>query len=413
MKVYSKQLVVLLTFGMIFAMIGCGIPAADSASPSSSASSVPFPSSSPALSPTIAPSMDCASPSKGGSGRHFIHPGALNNKADLDFVRGKIAAGQNPWASAFNELKTLAKPNKSTTAPLAENAQKSDARRAYANALAWAYTGDVKYAENAIGILNVWGKTFSGYPTADGQNLLQGGWIGALLGPAAEIMRCYPGWNPADMSRVQTMFRDKFYPVLNTMSSWNGNVDLTQIDAMMSIAVFNEDEAEFTLGLQRIKARFPAYFYLKSDGDVPRIAGDGSDINNFWSNPVQWVDGLTQETCRDNGHHAQYGMASALHAAEVAWNQGVDVYADHTDRFVATMELMAVQLHSGKMQGTCINNVTTTDLFDTWEIGYHHFHDRMGISLPNTHQLITTQVRRRAMNDWNIFYETLTHAGSQ
>jgi hypothetical protein len=34
----------------------------------------------------------------------------------------------------------------------------------------------------------------------------------------------------------------------------------------------------------------------------------------------------------------------------------------------------------------------------------------MGLRLPNTEKLITTEVRRRGMNDWNIFYETLTHA---
>ena len=347
-------------------------------------------------------------------GTPFIHPGALNSQADLDFVKAQIAAGQNPWARAFNEMKTYAIRNKNTTtAPMTESAQKLDGRRAYANALAWYYTGDVKYAENAIGILNVWGTTFEGYPTADGQNQLQGGWIGSLLGPAAEIMRGYSGWDPADMAKVQTMFREKFYPVLNTPSTWNGNVDLTQIDAMLSIAVFNDDEAEFNLGLQRMEARFPAYFYLKSDGGVPAIAGDGGDINKFWNNPTLWVDGLTQETCRDNGHHTQFGMASALHAAEVAWNQGVDVYDEHSDRFVAAMELLATQILTGDMQGTCVNNFTTSDLYDTWEVGYNHYHNRMGIELPITYKLITTRVRQAGMNDWNIFYETLTHAGAE
>jgi hypothetical protein len=405
MKFYTKSLIALVIPVILFVLIGCSSPATDSVSPPS-----PAPSSSPSPSPSSTPSADCAPASSGGSGRVFIHPGALNNRADLDFVKAQIAAGQNPWARAFNEMKTLATRNKSTTAPTTEVAQKNDARKAYANALAWAYTGDVKYAENAIAILNVWGKTFSGYPSADGQNLLQGGWIGALLGPAAEIMRCYPGWDPADRAIVQTMFREKFYPVLNTMSTWNGNVDLTQIDAMMSIAVFNDDEAEFNLGLQRMKARFPAYFYLKSDGGVPSIAGDGGDLNKFWSNPTLWVDGLTQETCRDNGHHAQYGLASALHAAEVAWNQGVDVYAENSDRFVAALELLAAQMLTGDMQGTCVNTFATTDLYDTWEIGYNHYHNRMGLRLPNTEKLITTEVRRRGMNDWNIFYETLTHA---
>ena len=413
---HNKCIVAFLILLMFMVVSGCGGAATTSDSAGGNVASSPSPVSSPL--PT-ATSTSTPSPTQVPfrarvSGSPFVHPGALNSQADLDFVKAQIAAGQNPWARAFNEMKTYAIRNKNTTtAPMTESAQKLDGRRAYANALAWYFTGDVKYAENAIGILNVWGTTFEGYPTADGQNQLQGGWIGSLLGPAAEIMRGYSGWDPADMAKVQTMFKEKFYPVLNTPSTWNGNVDLTQIDAMLSIAVFNDDEAEFNLGIQRMEARFPAYFYHKSDGGVPAIAGDGGDINKFWNNPTLWVDGLTQETCRDNGHHTQFGMASALHAAEVAWNQGVDVYAKHTDRFVAAMELMATQILTGDMQGTCVNNFTTSDLYDTWEVGYNHYHNRMGIELPNTHKLITTRVRQAGMNDWNIFYETLTHAGAE
>jgi len=417
LRLYTKRKLISLILSLVFVLNACAGAAVDSVSPSpTSTPSVPPPSSSPlptdsnASGSNSSPTVNCASSSATGAGRVFVHPGAVSNQADLEFVKEQIAAGRSPWARTFNEMKTLATRNKSTTAPTTEAAQKNDARKVYANALAWYFTGEVTYAENAIAILNVWGTTFNGYPSAEGQNLLQGGWIGALLGPAAEIMRCYPGWDPADMARVQTMFREKFYPVLNTMSTWNGNVDLTQIDAMMSIAVFNEDEAEFNLGLARMEARFSAYFYLEADGGVPAIAGDGGNINQFWSNPTLWVDGLTQETCRDNNHHAQYGMASALHAAEVAWNQGVDIYAKHSDRFVAALELMATQMLTGDMQGTCISNSPTNDLYDTWEVGYNHYHNRMGLSLPKTEELITTQVRRRGMNDWNIFYETLTHA---
>jgi len=41
-------------------------------------------------------------------GAPFTHPGVLNNQADLDFVKAQLAAGKNPWARAFNEMKVLA-----------------------------------------------------------------------------------------------------------------------------------------------------------------------------------------------------------------------------------------------------------------------------------------------------------------
>ena len=331
----------------------------------------------------------------------FIHPGAINGKAELDFVKAKIAAGEEPWTGKFIELRRLARPGRHKLAPGDENGQKEDGQRAYANALAWYYTGDAAYAKNAITILNVWGRTFKGYQPVDGQNLLQGGWIGALLGPAAEIVQTCPEWQPADINQVKRMFKTSFYPVLNKMSTWNGNVDLTQIDAIMSIAVFCEDESEFDLGIKRLNSRIRNYFFITADG-IPLDKA-------FWFNPAKWVDGVTQETCRDNGHHTQYALASALHAAETAWNQGLDVYGQNSSRFIAAMELMAEQILSGRMQGVCVADNTTGDLYATWEIGYNHYHNRKSYPLSQTGQLLKSKIRPFGQSDWNIFFESLTH----
>ncbi len=344
----------------------------------------------------------------------FKHPGALSTNSELLFVKQKIQSNTEPWAGEFKELKRFAVSggNKFTYLNSKNDADanlaKVDGQKAYANALAWHYTGEDIYAKQAIEILNVWAD-FQGFNGGNDQDKLTAGWIGALLGPAAELMRGYSQWNSADKARLQAMFKRAFYPQLNTASNWNGNVDLTQIDAIMNIAVFNEDEAAFMLGIARLKQRIPAYFYLASDGTVPSIDGDGGNYKKFWSNPEKWVDGLTQETCRDNNHHSQYGLASALHATEVAWNQGVDLYTENTKRFTATMELMATQLLTGDMQGVCSNNRTTKDLYATWEIGYNHYHNRKNLSLPNTKKLLHEKVRKNSRSDWNIFYETLTH----
>lgn len=178
----------------------------------------------------------------------------------------------------------------------------------------------------------------------------QAGWIGSLFGAAADI------------AKVRAMFTLAFYPVLNTASTWNGNVDLHQISAMMAIAVFNEDETEFNLGLTRLASRIPKYFYLTTDTKPSA---------SVWSNPALWVDGLTQETCRDNNHHAQFGLSGAIGA----------------------MELMGLQSSSGDMQGTCTNNVASTDVYDTWEIGYNHYHARKNIAMPNAWKMISEKVR--------------------
>lgn len=343
----------------------------------------------------------------------FVHPGALDSEDELLFVKAKIAAGAQPWTAQFARLKMITAGGNTPMTEVNSSTNdadfaKADARRAYANALAYRYTGQETYATKAINTLNDW-SGLEAFTAGTDQDKLLAGWLGALFAPAAELMRSHPRWAAADVAKFQAMFRKAFYPQLTEMSTWNGNVDLTQIDAMMSIAVFNEDEDLFRMGLTRLAARSAAYFHL-ADSTVPSIDGDGGNVDDFWSYPTKWVDGLTQETCRDNNHHAQYAMASAIHAAEVAWHQGVDVYAVHRARFTSTMELMAKQIVTGSMQGVCPDDSTTKSRFATFEIGYNHYRNRMGLDLPNTLEALTKEIRPKGTSDWNIFFETLTHA---
>lgn len=233
----------------------------------------------------------------------------------------------------------------------------NDAYVAYLQALLWSYySGESVYAERSVAILDSWAGLWS--ITAGGdQKRLQAGWMGADFAPAVEIMRSYPGWPKEQFAAFQAMLRRAVYPLLQTASPWNGNVDLTQIYAMMSISEVNDDDALFQQALERLDKRILSYFYLVSDGlQPPPIAGDGGkNVSGFWSDPPRpWRDGLMQETCRDNGHHALYALGSALHALEVAYNQGVDVYAKYEKRITAAMELLVLQLRSGSMQ--CVWN---------------------------------------------------------
>jgi len=360
----------------------------------------------------------------------FNHPGAFSSKAELDFVKDKITAKAEPWLGAFNQLLATgyAGAYTKTVSPQdgAENAQRDDARKAYACALAWYYTGNVTYANTAIQVLNVWGKTFNGYALPavgqGNQSQLNCGWIGSMMGPAADIMLGYSGWDPADITIVRNMFRTKFYPALKQMSTWNANNDLVQIEALIALSVFCEDETEFNLSITRLNLRNPAYFYLTSDAPASRNYG-GNAYPGSWFAPTLVVDGLTQETCRDNDHHAQFALSSAIHIAEVAWHQGVDLYEQNRVRYIAAVELMAHQLVSNNMQGTCTNNIPLSstggnpaDLYDVFEFAYNHYHNRMGIDLPYTVKELAVIRKNPAQGnaiskcDWNIFYETLTHA---
>lgn len=179
------------------------------------------------------------------SGMIFVHPGALDSRAELDFVKVKIREGSQPWKGEFDRLKSSGHATRGPHGLATINSKNQDAEvsrddaiAAYSQALLWYFTDDAIYAERSIAILNSWAglQAFTG---GSDQDRLQAGWIGAVLAPAAEVMRLYPGWPPSEIANLQAMFKRTFYAQLTTASSWNGNVDLTQIDAMMAISVFN------------------------------------------------------------------------------------------------------------------------------------------------------------------------------
>ena len=379
----------------------------------------------------------------------WTHPGSLNSKAELDFVKAKIKAKAQPWTAAFNQLNQLATGYYGTAAPDinggngTEDAVRSDAKKAYANALAWYFTDNPANAETAIKILNTWAKTvtvaykFAGVDQGS-QQQLDCGWISSIMGPAAEIMLGYSvanggGWALTDIAAVRNMFTTKFYPGLNNMSYWNANNDLVQIEGMMDLAIFCEDPQEFNMAVARLALRNPSYFYLESDNLASRTYG-GNTFKTSWMNVQIFKDGVEQETCRDNNHHTQFALSSAMHICEAAWHQGLDLFDDatsnNTKRYIATVELMAQQLVTKGMQGICgagqdltlnggENNGPKGDpagLYDIMEIAYNHYHHRKHIDLPWTKQLLPivrnnpAQNNSISANDWNILYETLTHA---
>lgn len=324
----------------------------------------------------------------------FVHPGCRSSAYELDFVKAKIASGAQPWTGHLNQARNAGGDS-----------------RALGKALNWYLTGDTASAEEAIVTLKSWNGHAAYTPPPDGQgnqSSLEGAWAASVLAPAADILSRYSGWRETDRIAAKTMFRSVFLPAMVKMSYWNGNVDLTQIDALLSIAVFLEDETAFNIGIERLKKRLPAYFYLASDDPAVRNYGGSTDAAwGSYSPVLKWTDGLTQETCRDNGHHAQFAIAAALAALETAYLQGVDLYAPNQKRMAAAMELMALQLSSKDMQGTC-GGAVTGDRYNTLEIGYNHYHNRKGIAMPETWKEITKELRNGSQQ-FNMFHETLTH----
>jgi hypothetical protein len=154
--------------------------------------------------------------------------------------------------------------------------------------------------------------------------------------------------------------------------------------------------------------------YITSDGANPAPPPSGGKdtpdaIKAFWFNVGMYADGVAQETCRDFGH-VEYGVASAIAVAETAFQQGLDLYKEHSKRLSAAMEFHANYTLNPAPSWLC-GGKPNTRLMPTFEVGYNHFHDRLGMDLPFSRKLIETRVRGLDAANKHMVWETLTHAG--
>lgn len=348
----------------------------------------------------------------------FVHPGVQVDKGQLDFVKAKLAAHAEPWTGALAAMKRspfaaltykptpranvecgpVSKPDHGCTD------EKNDAIAAYTHALLWYFTGDRAHAGKAIEIMNAWSATLVKHTNSNAP--LQAAWAASVFPRAAEIIRyTYDGWARRDIGAFGKMLSTVYMPLVNHGSGSNGNWELSMIEASMGIAVFLDDHAAFVTAVNQWRRRVPAYVYLTSDGATPVSPPLG---NKFWYHQTKYVDGLSQETCRDLGH-VQYGLAAMTSAAETATIQGVNLFAEQAERLRLTYEFHAKFLNgAGVPSWLCGGKLKSVSPDPMWEIGYNALANRAGLKLPETKQLL--QKIRPTKADHHMAWETLTHA---
>jgi hypothetical protein len=352
----------------------------------------------------------------------FIHPGVQVDKAQLDFVKGKIAAHAEPWTAAFaamknssfGSLKYKAKPRADVECGAYSNPdhgctdEKNDAIAAYTHALLWYFTGDRAHAGKAIEIMNAWSAVLVKHTNSNAP--LQAAWAASVFPRAAELIRhTYDGWAKHDVDAFGKMLSKVYMPLIDHGSDSNGNWELSMIEASMGIAVFLDDRDAFNTAVKLWRKRVPAYVYLASDGATPVAPPQGNkNWVKFWYDQTKLVDGLSQETCRDLGH-VQYGLAAMTNAAETATIQRVNLFAEQTQRLRATYEFHAKWLNKSPVPGwLCGGKLKEVSPDPMWEIGYNALANRLGQDLPETKRLI--QKIRPTKADHHMAWETLTHA---
>ncbi|MCF7668609.1 MAG: alginate lyase family protein [Verrucomicrobia bacterium] len=319
----------------------------------------------------------------------FVHPGILHTRADLERIREKTAAGAQPWERGFEVLR--AHPQSSSEYKVrggfSEMGRKpnvhtieirNDCNAAYQNALVWAITGDRAHADKAIEILNAWSSTLEEISGKDA--ILAASLFGDKLVNAAEILRYTDaGWAGSDVARCEDMFRDVFYPEIRDFATFaNGNWGTGCVKTMMAIGVFCDDEAIFDRAVN---------WYCAG-------AGNGC-LTNYIINET----GQCQESGRDQ-QHVQLGLGHLAEAAEIGWNQGLDLYSAADNRLLCGFEYTAAynlgkevpfQEHldtTGKYHHTRISDKGRGRFRPIYEMVFNHYVKRRGIPAPNTERVV-------------------------
>lgn len=356
----------------------------------------------------------------------FIHPGILVQKKQLDFVKAKIAAGAEPWKSAFaaakasrfGSLSYAPKPRaivecgSYSTPDYGCSDEKNDVTAAYTHALLYWFTGDEAYAKKSVEIMNAWSAVLTDHTNSNAP--LQSAWCGSVFPRAAELIRAsYPKWASADVARFSKMMRNVYLPKVIKGSSANGNWELSMVEATIAIGVYLDDRTTFDAATKMWRKRVPAYLYLASDGatPVPPPSGGktGAALVTYWYDPGKFVDGLCQETCRDLGH-TQLGLAAMINAAETAHIQGVKLYEEEADRLAKGLEFNGQYLDGvAPPSWLCGGKLTDATPTAMWEIALNELEGRLGRTLPHTRS-IATKLRPTGTNH-HMIWETLTHAG--
>jgi hypothetical protein len=356
----------------------------------------------------------------------FAHPGVLVTRAQLDNVKAKVAAGTQPWASAYSAMRAstfaslsytphpraVVECGPSSNPNLGCSDERNDAVAAYTHALHWYITGDTRYAAKAVSIMDAWSAVIRDHTNHNAR--LQTGWAGASWTRAAELIRyTSTAWPTDRINRFATMLRNVYLPeIADGSPNTNGNWELIMTDAMIGIGVFLNDTTVFNRAITLWRGRVPAYIYLASDGPLPKSPpGSNKDtaaeLIDYWQGQSRFVDGLAQETCRDFGHTG-WGLDAATHIAETAWIQGVDLYAEMRTRMLKTLEFHANYDLGASVPSWLCGGSLNTGLGPTLEVAHNHYRNRTNTQLPKTLQLI--QSRRPMGVSHFIAWETLTHA---
>ncbi len=310
----------------------------------------------------------------------FVHPGLTNKKSDLDRVKYMFEAQIDPWYSSYQEMASDSKSSYNYSvqgdASFTElgrdsgvnyRAWNNDIRAAYYNSIRWYVTGDTRHAEKAVEIFNSWKNLRN--VTSGGTQALSAG-VGYIMIEAAEIIKStYSGWSTSDIQDFKDMlvypgYSNTAAPLGDKTFYWmgyqgdairHGNQGLSGFRTVMAIGIFNDNEIIYDRALRNIQGLphrsddfpYPAGGNTSNSRIATGTFADTWDVTRGYANEDYGYDevmtnyiyenGQCQESSRDQ-QHTMYGIGNLTSMAEMAWNQGDDLYSHANDRLLLGLE---------------------------------------------------------------------------
>lgn len=371
----------------------------------------------------------------------FVHPGILHSSSELATIKANVAAGKEPWKSAYDKLVASTYGKSTYTATPFDtvkcgsynnpnvgcNEMVYDGMAAYSNALLWAITGNQAHANTAKNIINAWSAKYRANTESNARLVVS--WAAPWYSNAAEILRyTNSGFTAANVTQFTSML-NRWLPYVKDETMPGNNWIQSAIEAHLAMAVFKSDSVEFKEAVRRWNFRVTTYIYQTTDGTKPINTPGKTDARMaaIWRDNASatiYVNGLAMETCRDI-NHLKLGFSSMMYGAEIAWQQGVDVFTPNKKRLKDFLELHGSWFTgSVKVPTNICDGVVRQVERDpnsgvkpptgggqaAFEIAYNHLHDRLKENLPYTLQMINNS-RPQNANRWVFKWETLTHAG--
>lgn len=303
----------------------------------------------------------------------MIHCGGLHTEEDFERIRQNI--DKEPWTTAYARLQESPYAqlgySPAPTATIIRNDGAGSnfmnaargAAAAYQLGLRWKISGDKRYADRAVYVLNQWAYTCTGID-GDTNSYLASGIYGYEFALAGELLRDYEGWAPEDFKNFQDWMVNVWYPhCRDFLDRHNGtppghywaNWGLCNVAAILATGIVADRRDIYNYALTHLQIG-------ETNGNINKAIYHVFD--GEFSNLAQW-----QESNRDAGHtYMCQGLLGMI--CQMTWNQGDDFFGYRDNMFLKACE------YNGRyhIAGLDVPNLPyTREYRSNWGVAYEEY----------------------------------------